>query len=162
VLPQLPPHAHYLVAGVGAEEEPLRAAAQRLGLSDRVHLLGRVDDQAREQLLHGADLFVQPNVAVPGDMEGFGLVVVEAALRGLPVVAADLEGIKDAVVPDVTGLLLPSGDAAAWVETVTRLLVDPQLSARGAGFRDGARASFNEDVTAGTLLPALGLPVAAA
>jgi glycosyltransferase involved in cell wall biosynthesis len=122
-----------------------------------VHLLGRISDEEREQLLHGSDLFVQPNIEVPGDMEGFGLVTIEAALRGLPVVAADLEGIKDAVVDGETGWLLPTGDAAAWAATVTSELADlPALTRRGEAFRSRARELYSDESMAASLLPALG------
>ena len=107
VLPQLGGNVHYVVAGEGPEEPLIRAAADAAGVSSRLHLLGRVADDAREELLAGADVFLQPNIPVPGDMEGFGLVTVEAAMRGTPVVAAELEGIKDAVVNGRTGILLP-------------------------------------------------------
>ena len=73
------------------------------GLEDRIHVLGAVDDADRERLLRGADIFVQPNIRVPGDMEGFGLVLLEAAMRGTPTVASGTEGILDAVVDGQTG-----------------------------------------------------------
>jgi phosphatidylinositol alpha-1,6-mannosyltransferase len=63
-----------------------------------------------------------PNVQVPDDMEGFGLVAVEAASCGALVVASDLEGISDAVVDGMTGYLLPAGDASAYATVVRREL----------------------------------------
>lgn len=156
VLPRLDDDVHYLLAGAGPDEDEVRAAAAAAGVTSRVHLLGRVSDDEREQLLHGADLFVQPNVAVPGDMEGFGLVTIEAALRGLPVVASDLEGIKDAVVAGETGLLLPSGDVAAWVAAVTSSLRDLQgLARQGQAFRVQAEELYSDEAMAASLLPAL-------
>jgi phosphatidylinositol alpha-1,6-mannosyltransferase len=151
VVPLLADDVHYLLAGAGPDEEGIRS----LG-SDRVHLLGRISDEEREQLLHGADLFVQPNIEVPGDMEGFGLVTIEAALRGLPVVAADLEGIKDAVVDGETGTLLPTGDAARWASTVTAELADlPALVRKGEVFRAKAWELYSDEAMAASLLPAL-------
>ena len=70
-------------------------------------------------------MFVQPNVRVDGDMGGFGLATIEAALRGTPVVAADLEGLKDAVIHGRTGFLVPSGDLAGWIRQLTELLTEP-------------------------------------
>jgi glycosyltransferase involved in cell wall biosynthesis len=129
VVPGLPPSAHYAVAGSGPEAEAIAAAATACGVSDRVHLLGGVTDADREALLRGADIFVQPNVASPGDMEGFGLVLVEAAKRGTPVVASALEGMTDAVADGATGVLCPSGDAASWSAAVRRLVSDPAARA---------------------------------
>jgi phosphatidylinositol alpha-1,6-mannosyltransferase len=145
VLPKLPANVVYLVAGDGEDMAPLRAAVARLGLTDRVVLLGQVDDAERETLMRGADLFVQPNVTVPGDMEGFGLVVVEAAMRGTPVVAAALEGILDAVVDGRTGTLLPSADVDAWVTAVTELTADPaRLAETGVMFQVAAAERYGE------------------
>jgi phosphatidylinositol alpha-1,6-mannosyltransferase len=161
VLPQLGEHIHYAVAGQGPEEELIRAAADTAGVSKRLHLLGRVADDVREELLTGADVFLQPNIPVPGDMEGFGLVTVEAAMRGTPVVAAELEGIQDAVVNSRTGILLPPGDAAAWVSGLTGLLDAPQdLAALGDRFRAGAEELYSEEGMGRALCAQLaGLPV---
>ena len=59
-------------------------------------------------------------------MEGFGITVLEAGIRGLPVVAADLEGLKDSVEEDKNGWLVPPGDAQGFVETIVRRLADPE------------------------------------
>jgi phosphatidyl-myo-inositol dimannoside synthase len=145
VLPKLPGEVHYVVAGDGAEAEPVRAAAAAAGVSGRVHLLGSGDDETRETAMRGADLFVQPNIRVPGDMEGFGLVTIEAALRGTPVVAAALEGILDAVVDGETGILLSSEDPDAWVRCVTDLVSDRgSLPATGQQYRKAASARYGE------------------
>jgi phosphatidylinositol alpha-1,6-mannosyltransferase len=145
VMPKLADAVHYVVAGSGPEHDAIVTAATNAGATDRVHLLGRVDDEARELLLCGADLFVQPNVPIPGDMEGFGLVVVEAALRGTPVVASALEGLQEAVVEGETGILCPPGDAESWRTTVTRLL-DDRDALRAMGERFRARASELNDL----------------
>lgn len=160
VLAELGEHIHYAVAGQGPEEKLIRAAADAAGVSKRLHLLGRVADDVREELLTGADVFLQPNIPVPGDMEGFGLVTVEAAMRGTPVVAADLEGIQDAVVNGRTGILLPPGDVAAWVSGLTSLLDAPQdLPALGARFRAGAEELYSEEGMGRALCAQLaGLP----
>lgn len=122
VLPHLPSTVHYVVAGEGPDLSHIADSARSAGVADRVHLLGRVDHAQRERLMCGADVFVQPNIEVPGDMEGFGLVAIEAGVRGTPVVAASLEGLRDAVVDGRTGALLPSGDAAAWIQALNQLL----------------------------------------
>jgi glycosyltransferase involved in cell wall biosynthesis len=146
VLSQLPAHVHYIVAGEGPEAVPLRAAVEARQMTPRVHLLGSVDDETRELVMQGADLFVQPNIRVPGDMEGFGLVTIEAALRGTPVAAADLEGIKDAVVDGETGMLLPPEDAGAWAARLNELVVDRgALDHLGQRFRASAGDRFGEE-----------------
>ena len=113
---------HYVIVGDGPESDRVRAAVARLGLDDRVSLAGTISEDALLHAYVAADLFVMPNMPVPGDMEGFGLVALEAAAHGLPVLAADLEGIRDAVVPGLTGELVQPGNAGAWLEATTRFL----------------------------------------
>lgn len=160
VLPGLPDNVHYVLAGSGPEERAIVAAAQASGMAARLHMLGRVDDVLREELMCGADVFVQPNIPVAGDMEGFGLVTVEAAIRGTPVVAADLEGIKDAVVDRETGVLLPPQDAPAWTATLERLIADrPGLVEMGAAFQAAASARYSELAMGRALCAVLGVTV---
>jgi len=157
VLPSLPDNVVYLVAGDGAEREQLAAATAAAGVSHRVRLLGRVDDQTRELLMRGADAFVQPNIRVAGDMEGFGLVTIEAAVRGTPTVASGIEGILDAVVDGETGTLLTAEDPAAWVARLRELTADPPtLAATGARFQARARELYGEDEMARQLMRELG------
>jgi phosphatidyl-myo-inositol dimannoside synthase len=152
VVAGLPESVHYVVAGDGADADVVRQRVAEGGLQARVHLLGSVDDEVREELMRGADIVVQPNIRVPGDMEGFGLVTIEAAMRGAPVVASDLEGIKDAVVNGVTGVLVPPEDAEQWVATVTRLLQDPeQLEATAARFQQATIDRYGEAAMAAAL-----------
>lgn len=146
VMPRLPRSVVYVLAGDGEELEPIRRAAVRVGVSDRVRLLGQVDNADRELLMRGSDLFVQPNIRVPGDMEGFGLVTVEAAMRGTPVVAAALEGILDAVVDGQTGVLLPPHDVDAWVRRLGEIVADPAwLAAAGRTAATESRARYSEE-----------------
>jgi hypothetical protein len=122
---RLPDGVVYAVVGAGPELEAVRAAAARAGLGHRV-LLGPLDDEARDGLVEAADAVVLPNIAVPGDMEGFGLVATEAALRGTPVIGARIEGLNDSVIDGVTGWLCTSGDADAFTQQVESLsTLDP-------------------------------------
>jgi len=160
VLPGLP-DAVYLVAGAGPELEPIRAAAESAGVADRVRILGPVSEADRELLLAGADVFVQPNVRVTGDMEGFGLVVIEAALRGTPVVASGIEGILDAVEDGATGVLLPTGEAAAWQARLAGLTADRAgLVELGGRFQVRARELYGVEQLRTQLGAQLGTPAA--
>jgi phosphatidylinositol alpha-1,6-mannosyltransferase len=131
VMPRLPADVVYLLAGSGPMTPAIRDAVHRHGLEDRVRILGRVDEELLATLFRGADIFVMPNVPVPGDMEGFGVVMLEAGLSGLPILAADLEGIRDVVHPGENGELLPTRDAGAWVDAIMR-----------ARSQDGSRAAI--------------------
>jgi phosphatidyl-myo-inositol dimannoside synthase len=141
VMPRLP-RAHYLVGGEGPFTGKIREAAARAGVSERVHLLGRLSEEALVELYGGSDLFVMPNIPVPGDMEGFGVVMLEAGMGGLPTVAADLEGIRDVVCEGENGVLVPSGDAQAFAGAIG------DLTASRAGLAESSRRAA--DFTAST------------
>jgi glycosyltransferase involved in cell wall biosynthesis len=72
-----------------------------------------------------ADVFVMPNIRVDGDQEGFGIVLLEAGAYNLPVVASNLEGIKDAVLDGKTGRLVPERDADSYLEAIQALTEAP-------------------------------------
>jgi phosphatidyl-myo-inositol dimannoside synthase len=118
VMPLLPPDVMYVVVGGGPELAAVRAAANRVGVEDRVLFLGKVAEELKELVYDGADLFVMPNRRVAGDMEGFGIVALEAGMHDLPVVATGIEGIVDAVVEGVTGRFAPEEDAQAFVGAI--------------------------------------------
>ncbi len=145
VLDGLPTDWVYVVAGDGEDRPAVAAARQAGGHPERVRLLGAVDDETRELVLRGCDAFVQPNVPVPGDLEGFGLVAVEAAMRGTLVVAADLEGLRDAVLPGSTGELVAPGDPAAWRHALVELLADAEREERAARYARACRELYGRD-----------------
>jgi glycosyltransferase involved in cell wall biosynthesis len=125
VLPQLPGDVAYVVVGEGSARPAIEAAVAASGTHDRVVLLGRVPDTQRDALYAAAGCFVMPNVVVPGDMEGFGLVALEASVTGLPVVAAHLEGIVDAVHDGRNGVLVETRDTAGFAKRVLEALEFP-------------------------------------
>lgn len=125
VMPALPPHVHYLVAGAGPQTKSLRTFITDNHLEDRVHLLGRVSVSDLRILYNTVDAFIQPNIHVSGDIEGFGLVVLEAAACQLPVFAAAVDGLPDAVIPGQNGQLLPAADDQAWINALQPLVARP-------------------------------------
>jgi phosphatidyl-myo-inositol dimannoside synthase len=120
VMPRLPPDVLYLVSGEGPMTPEIQAAIDRNGLGGRARLLGKVPEPMLRTLYRGGDLFIMPNVHVPGDIEGFGVVMLEAGLCGMPVLAAALEGISDVIAEGQNGHLLPSRDAAAFAAAILR------------------------------------------
>jgi len=122
------PSVLYLVAGCGPQRAEIELAVNRHGLTGNVKLLGRVSDECIKALYNIADVFLMPNVPAPNDMEGFGLVAIEAASCGALVVASDLEGISAAIVNGKNGYLVPAGDASAYTAIVTRELAGRTLS----------------------------------
>lgn len=120
----------YLVAGEGGARAAIEAAIEKNHMADHVALLGRVSDETRSLLYQSSDIFVMPNIVVPGDMEGFGIVVHEAATAELPVVASSIEGIVDALADGKNGIMVPTRDTARFIEEVEKLIDDPAASQR--------------------------------
>lgn len=120
VMPRLPDAVHYWLGGEGPETTAIQSAITAHGLDHRVRLLGRLSEGNLLKLYRGADLFIMPNVPVEGDMEGFGVVMLEAGLCGLPSIAADIEGILDVITDGVNGQLVASGDAQGFVDAISR------------------------------------------
>jgi glycosyltransferase involved in cell wall biosynthesis len=159
VLPNLPDTVHYLVAGEGPERGPIERAAAAAGVSDRVHLLGRVSDALRDAVFDGTDVVSMPNLSRPGDMEGFGLVALEAALRGAPVVAARIDGLEHALNGGTTGWLCAPNDPSDWLARL-RPLVDGdrnRLRQDGERFRRAAQRQFSPERMRADLAAALTL-----
>lgn len=126
VMPRLPKDVVYLITGEGPMTPRIQDAIDRHGLVGRVRLLGKVDEEMLGRLYRGADLFVMPNIHVKGDIEGFGVVMLEAGMCGMPVLAADLEGISDVIREGENGHLVPSEDADAFVDRVMRYRASPE------------------------------------
>jgi len=121
------------VAFAGAGDwEPWRARAARNGLSGRVRFLGKVDEAVLPALYRAADLFLAPSRARPerDDVEGFGIVFLEAACSGLPVLAARTGGVPEAVEDGTGGVLVEPGDAEALGRAWRDLLGNPQTRRR--------------------------------
>ena len=118
VVPKLRSDTIYLLAGVGPMTGSIGEIVAKRGLQQRVLLLGKVTEEELVTLYGGADLFIMPNIPVAGDIEGFGVVMLEAGAAGLPVVAADLEGIRDVVTSGENGTLVPPRDIAAFVSAI--------------------------------------------
>lgn len=122
VMPKLPENIIYIVAGDGPDKENIRNAVSENNLEKKVKLLGYVTDETRNILYNTCDLFVQPNIKVPGDMEGFGISVIEAASCEIPVLASNIEGLRDAIIEGQNGFPIESGNSEAWIKKINGLL----------------------------------------
>ena len=144
VMPLLPSNVHYWLAGEGPESDRIAATVKVHRLGDRVRLLGRVTDSDLELLYAGADLFVMPNIPVAGDMEGFGVVMLEAGLSGLPTIGARLEGISDVIEEGQNGHLVPSGDVWSFSEAIMQYYrEDARLAEAGSRAAAHVRGRFS-------------------
>ncbi len=136
-----------LIAGDGPLAAALTAAAARLGVADRVVLLGRVNDADLKACYHACDVFALPSVE---RSEAFGIVQLEAMACGRPVVNTWLDSAVPHVSLDgLTGLTVPPGDPAALAAALNALLDDPERrAAMGAAARHRVRDEFSAELMA--------------
>ena len=125
------PELAYVLVGSGPEEARLRALARELALGDRVVFLGAAEDDLKLALFAECELFVMPNRDLPNDVEGFGIVFLEAGRYAKAVIGGDNGGVPDAVLHEETGLLVDTScGAQAVAAALERLLDDPALARR--------------------------------
>ncbi len=138
------PGASYVVAGDGPDRDALVALASQLGLAEHVHFLGRIPYAELRTLYAAADVFVLPARESRPDVEGFGIVFLEAGACSTPVIGADTGGIPDAIEHGRTGLLVPPDDPAALAQALGELLGSPDsAAAMGAAGRKRVEETFN-------------------
>ena len=114
------PQVHLVIAGDGDGAETLKKQADKLGISSNVHWLGwRNDAQA---LMGAFDVFLLPSL-----WEGFGLVLLEAMARRIPIVASSVSAIPEVVAHGENGLLIPPRDVDGLVNAIRLLLNDRPL-----------------------------------
>ncbi len=135
VMPTLPDNVIFVAAGAVVKKNtpgdqnyfPLcEKAVQDLHLEHRVFLLTNLPWEHMQILFNSADVVVSPNIPIPGSMEGFGLSVLEAAICERPVIASDLEGLKDAIKQNENGILVPPKDVIAYKEAILSFVNDTQ------------------------------------
>jgi len=112
-----------VLVGDGPESGPLRALAARLGIGDRVQLVGHSEDVP--SLLRAMDIFVLPSVS-----EGMSNTLLEAMACGVTIVASDVGGNGELVEDGISGFLFPSGDVSALTDRLRQLAYDGPLRAR--------------------------------
>lgn len=128
VMPQLAETGcAYVIAGDGILAPLIRRAIEENQLENSVFMLGWANADMLRILYNAADIFIMPNVPVVGDMEGFGLVALETSSCGLPVVASNLEGIKDAIEDGKNGLLIQPNSVQGFASAVRQLLENDEL-----------------------------------
>jgi len=125
------PEVEWVVVGDGSLRSELERLTDREGVRDAVRFLGTVPDGERDAALKRAHVFAMPSRLPTGGIggEGFGIVYLEAAAHGLPVVAGNVGGALDAVVDGETGLLVDPEDPAAVAQAISGLLRDPERAA---------------------------------
>ena len=148
------PEAELWVVGERLESDrgpDMAAVLVATGLGARLRLLGYRDDVP--DLMAAADIFV-----LPSRFEALPMSVIEAMLSGLPVVASDIRGPAEQVVPEETGLLVPVADPHALASALRRLAEDAALRARmGAAGRARAIERYDETAVLARTIALLGV-----
>jgi glycosyltransferase involved in cell wall biosynthesis len=116
------PQAHLVLAGAGLKSDSFRTLAVTLGVDDRLHMLGALPADDIADLYATADLFVFPST-----WETFGLAAVEAAMVGLPMVAADLPVLREVLRADGSEpvTFVAPHDIEGWINAIGRVLAAP-------------------------------------
>lgn len=122
VLPKIEEKVVYITIGDGPEQQRIEEAANQSPRKDKIFLLGHQPDAVLQQAYAASDLFVMPNIPVEGDMEGFGIVLLEANMAGTPAVASDLEGIKDVITNGQNGYRIPPLDVDKFAAKINKTL----------------------------------------
>jgi glycosyltransferase involved in cell wall biosynthesis len=136
------PDVRFVWIGGGVWRERLEAEARRLGVAHAVHFTGLVPPGRIPELLSACDAVVHPSLR-----EGLARVLPQALIVGRPAISYDIDGAREVVVGDETGILLPPRDLAGLREAILRLAGDAALRARlGAEGRRRFAPVFHHDV----------------
>lgn len=122
VLPKIESEVVYIAIGEGPEHQNLIELVSTSLHKESILLVGKQPDEVLKKAYSAADLFIMPNIPVPGDMEGFGIVLLEANLASTPAIASDLEGIKDVVVNGENGFKIPIYEADEFASRIDKTL----------------------------------------
>lgn len=132
---------HLTIAGDG-DIATYRAQAEQLGLSDRVHFTGWLDQTGCQHELKAADILVQPSL-----FEGLPMSVLEAMSNALAIIATPVGSVGDAIIDEETGLLVPPKDVDALAHALVRVIDSPELRQRlGTGAFNKFRQQFEISV----------------
>jgi len=126
------PGIQYVVVGGGSDLDRHKQLAQQLGVADRVHFKGFLNDEALRACYRDCDVFVMPSAG-----EGFGFVFLEAMTYSKAIVAARSGGAPEVVEDEVTGRLVEYGDQAELAQALIELCLDPEKRNRlgSAGYQ---------------------------
>jgi len=157
-LRQSVPRVRYVIVGDGPHQAQLEAEAGALDVMDIVHFVGPASDADLPGWYAAADVFVMPNRSDGVDFEGFGIVFLEAAAAGLPVIGGRSGGVPEAVADDVTGRLVDGENLEELMSAMQAYARSPDLR-KTAGTRGRLRAvqQFTWDIVARRFLDRIAL-----
>ncbi len=118
------PDIRYIIAGDGEEKYNLKSLVNTLGISKNVIFIGSVSDTQKKYILNKTDIMIMPTTDETNNLsiEGFGIAYIEAALFGIPSIASNIGGTKEAVIHNETGIILD--DLKDLENSIRELIVD--------------------------------------
>lgn len=133
-----------VVVGSGNRLEAYQKEAEKLGIASRVRFVGSVPFDDLPRAYRAADIHVLPSI---DRSEAFGIVTIEAAASGIPSVVSDLPGVRNVVVPNVTGLVVGVGEVTVLAQKLDELLQhDGRIEVMGAAARVRAEELYDTKV----------------
>ena len=118
----------YVLIGIGEDYDYLTNLSRELGVADSIHLLGHVSPEDLPRWYNACDVFAMPNREINGDTEGFGMVFVEAAACGKPVIGGRAGGTGSAIQDGITGLRVDGGSSEKVRMALAQILGDTNLA----------------------------------
>lgn len=152
------PDAHYLIVGSGINETNLKNLATDLHLENNVSFVGQIQDDELGAYYAACNVFVMVSREIPekGDMEGFGIVYLEANSFGKPVIAGRSGGVEDAVIDGINGLLVDPNNPDQVSGAIIEILSNPALAQKlGDTGRTRTVNDFSSEICAQNLLKIL-------
>lgn len=124
------PDVKYVIIGEGPGRSELVGLAESLGVENGVHFLGERRGDDLVSAFHFCDVYAHTPVNINDEFEGFGIVYLEAGACGKPVVGSKSGGVPDAVIDNLTGLIVPENDVEATARALIKLLNDREWANR--------------------------------
>lgn len=119
------PQAHYVIIGHGESRSHLEDLIDSLELKEHVQMLTDCDDETMIKCYQHCDVFILPNRTEGQDIEGFGMVLVEAQACAKPVIAGNSGGTKETLISGETGEIVDATDVSALAAVITKFIEDP-------------------------------------
>lgn len=118
---------HYHIVGIPTEQEAFQKLANELGVSDAITFHGAVSSNKLKAITLASDIFAMLSQKLPnGDVEGFGIAILEANALGIPSVGSSDSGIADAVSDQFSGRLVLPNDSQAIQQAITEIMENYQ------------------------------------
>jgi phosphatidylinositol alpha-1,6-mannosyltransferase len=143
------PNALYVIIGNGPESEKLKIQSEKLKLENNILFTGEISEEKKSAFYQLCDLFIMTPRQIGPDVEGFGTVYLEANQYEKPVVAGRSGGVAEAVVDNVTGLIVDPENINQIAEAVIKILSDESLAKKmGERGRERVEKEFGWEVQA--------------